>query len=114
MKQPTPDVDEDDVRRVLLRDYPESDFDSIWKAIEAVEVREKWRVVLACLKTGGGSTEKLRYQLKDASGYYREIISEAEYPKYTKKMFHIEKLPEAEQQAICDQDWKQYEAWLKK
>jgi hypothetical protein len=29
-----------------------------------------------------------------------------------KRMFRIEKLPEAEQQRIIDEDWRQYQEWL--
>jgi hypothetical protein len=110
--QPTPDVGEADVRRVLKRDYPPEVQEELWGIIERLEVIEKWRVVLGCLKTGGGSVDKLRYQLKDATGYYREILGEAEYPLATKRWFHIEKLTDAEREAIYDKDWKQYQEWL--
>jgi hypothetical protein len=111
---PTPDVDEEDVRRVLRRDYSHADLDELWEVIAQVEVVEKWRVMMACLKVGGGSVEKLRGELANASGWWREIISEAEYPEATKKTFRIDKFSPEEQRAIFDRDWKQYEAWLKR
>jgi len=114
MGQRTPEVGEEDARRILLRDYPPADFDSIWKTIESLEVREKWRVVLGCLKNGAGSTEKLRWQLEDAPGYYREIVGEAEYPKATKRWSRFDRMSEEERQALYDEDWRQYEAWLRR
>lgn len=45
-------------------------------------------------------------------GYYREIISEAEYPFYTKKMFRIDKLTGQEKADIIEKDKKQYLNWF--
>jgi hypothetical protein len=80
--------------------------------IGSVEVREKARVVLACLKNAKGNLEKLKAELADASGYWREIISEAEYPYYTKKMFRIERLSAREKEQIIEKDKSQYLKWL--
>ena len=114
MSQHTPDVDERDVERVLVRDYAHADLDAIRKRIGEIEHREKWRVILACFKNGGGSVEKLAGELANAEGWYREIISEAEYPRATRSWSRIQELPEAEQQKIYDADWRQYEEWLKR
>jgi hypothetical protein len=54
--------------------------DEILALIATVEVREKPRVVLACLKIADGNVDRLRNELANASGYYREILSEAESP----------------------------------
>ena len=114
MTQPTPDVDEEDVRRILRRDYSHADLTEITAMIDRLEVREKWRVVLGCLKIGGGAVEKAKAELTNASGYYREILGEAEYPEATKKWFRIEKFSPEERQAIYDRDWRQYEEWLRR
>jgi transposase-like protein len=45
--------------------------------IRDVEVREKPRVILACLKNANGNLEKLQAELANAAGYWREIIGEA-------------------------------------
>jgi hypothetical protein len=112
LSQPTPSVIDGDVERIVRRDYPPSALEEIRRLIAAVEVREKPRVVLACLKIAGGDVEHLRNQLADASGYYREIISEAEYPLATRRWFRIESLPDDEIRAIYDKDWRQYSDWL--
>ena len=110
--QPTPSVNENDVERVLRRDYPTNLVDEILALIATVEVREKPRVVLACLKIANGNVDRLRNELANASGYYREILSEAEYPLATKRWSRIEFLPEDEVRAIYEKDWRQYSEWL--
>jgi hypothetical protein len=114
VSQPTPTVDEKDVERVLRRDYPPNLVDEILALIATVEVREKPRVVLGCLKIAAGNVDKLRRELADASGYYREILGEAEYPLATKRWFRIDTLSDDEVRAIYDKDWQQYSAWLKR
>ena len=110
--QPTPSVDESDVERIVRRDYPANVVAEILELIATVEVREKPRVALACLKIAGGNLDRLRRELSDASGYYREILGEAEYPLATKRWSRIESLPEDEVRAIYDKDWRQYSEWL--
>jgi hypothetical protein len=43
-----------------------------------------------------------------------EIIGEAEYPNYTKKMFRIDRLSADEQNRIIEKDKAQYLAWLQR
>jgi hypothetical protein len=113
MAQYIPDVSDHDVERIVERDFPADAQDAIHEMIRGLEVREKTRVVLACLKNAKGSLDKLRGELANASGYWREIIGEAEYPNYTKKMFRIDKLSADEQERIIEKDKNQYLAWLR-
>ena len=112
MRQPTPSVTEDDVERIVRRDFPALVVNDILALISKVEVREKPRVVLACLKIADGNLERLRANLADASGYYRELLGEAEYPLATKRWFRIESLSDDEVRAIYEKDWRQYSDWL--
>jgi len=114
MDQPTPDVSEEDVRRILQRDFPHADIAALWRTIEELDLRERWRVAAACLKNAGGSVDKLRGELGAAGGWYREIILEAEYPGAAKKMFRWDRLSETEKQAIYDKDWQQYDEWFRR
>ena len=81
LKQPAPIVDMDDVERVLLRDYPPEVAAETRQTVSALDVREKVRVVLACLKVAKGDYRLLKNTLRDAPGYYRERLGEAEYPR---------------------------------
>jgi len=72
MRQPTPSVTEDDVERIMRRDYPATIAVEILDLIATVRVWEKPRVVLACLKIANGDLDRLRANLADASGYYRD------------------------------------------
>jgi hypothetical protein len=74
--------------------------------IQSIQVIEKHRVILACLKNAGGDVQKLKGHLNEAPGYYREIIAEAEYPFYTKKMFRIEQACRTGKADIIEKDKK--------
>lgn len=97
---------------MLRRDFPAEAQDELRRLIEQVEVIEKHRVVLACMKCAAGDVGKLKGNLNEASGYYRELLGEAEYPHWMKKMFRIERLPEAEKAKIIEKDKAQYLNWL--
>ena len=117
MSQPHPTVTRADVERIVRRDFPD-------RAAEILAMlneygpedwhREADRVHLAILKLSAGSIEQLRSQLEAAKSDYREVLSPAEYPGYTKRMFRIDRLSSDEQQRIIDADWKQYQDWFSK
>ena len=112
MAQFVPQVSQEDIQRVLQRDFPVEHWQELREMIQLVQVREKDRVILACMKNADGDVHKLKGNLNEAAGYYREIISEAEYPYYSKKMFSIDKLTENEKAEIIERDKKQYLDWL--
>jgi hypothetical protein len=112
MPQYVPTVSDQDVARIVRRDYPVELHAVIHRMIQCVDVREKPRVILACLKNASGDVEKLKGELVNAEGYWREIISEAEYPNYTKKMFRMDRLSVEEQERIIERDKNQYLNWL--
>ena len=112
MTQHIPEVTEADIDRIVRRDYPPEFHDEIHERIRAVEVIDKTRVIMACLKAGKGDMNTCRGHLANASGWWREIISEAEYPNYTKVWFHDERLSTEERERIIEKDKTQYLAWL--
>src|SRR5262245_7886419 len=114
MSQPTPDISEEDVERILRRDYSHANLGELRASIGRLDLREKWRVAVACMKNAGGDVQKLQGELAAAEADYRDVLSEAEYPEATRKWFRIEKFSEAERQAIYDRDWRQYEEWLRR
>lgn len=112
MNQFVPQVSDSDVERIIRRDHPVEEQEDIREIIRQLEVSEKPRIVLACLKNSGGDIAKLKRELAEARGYYREQIGEAEYPNYMKKIFRIDTLSEAEKAGIVEKDKNQYLAWL--
>lgn len=112
MAQYVPDVSAGDIERIVRRDYPSELHGAIQETIRGVEVREKARVILACLKNANGNFQKLKSDLINAGGYWREIIDEAEYPNYTKKMFRIDRLSADAIERIIEEDKSQYLKWL--
>jgi hypothetical protein len=113
--QPIPDVTPDDVERVVRRDFPEEQFDSVMVVVNGyLSKRERSRVQLASLKLANGDLDALRKHIATALEDFRDILAPAEYPEYSKHGFRVRELDPKEQQRIIASDWEQYEAWLKR
>ena len=78
--------------------------------------RERYRVQLAALKLANGNLKRLRYAIEDAKRDYRDVLAPAEYPSYLKETSIASRpAPDAgAMQRIFEEDWAQYEDWLKK
>lgn len=116
--QPTPQVTAQDVDRVVRRDFPGVPLAGIYSILarygEDSFHRETDRVRLAVLKLASGDVSRLKTEIEGATCDYRDTLAAAEYPGYSKKMFHIDRLAETEKKKIIDSDWIQYEEWLRK
>ncbi len=111
--QRTPDVTSDDVERIVSRDFPAESRAAILDLIDAVTVREKDRVVLACLKVSDGDVSRLKGNLENAPDYWREIISEAEYPGASKQRSNLTDATVEVKEQVYAADWSQYVEWLR-
>jgi len=117
--QPIPQVTPDDVDRVVCRDFTADEYATV-KAMLSEYGTEKWhreptRLQLAALKVANGSVQKLRACIDSAKIDYRDALASAEYPAYLKKIgFRVREFPERERRQIIDEDWRQYEEWLKR
>jgi hypothetical protein len=117
MTQPTPSVTEADVERIVRRDFPPEQFQTVMSILDEYGhekwMREKPRVQLAVLKLASGNLQTLRREMETAKCDYRDVLSPAEYPLYSKKWSRMKSLSEEEKQQIIDSDWQQYDRWLK-
>ena len=118
MDQPVPDVSEQDVIRVVQRDFAPEQFDAVMTILSEYGT-EDWqrghhRVRLAVLKLAGGDLDAVRSQVEVAKCDYRDILAYAEYPDYMKMVPPSERIAEQDRQKIIRSDWNQYESWLKK
>jgi hypothetical protein len=117
-QQPIPTVTPEDVERVARREFPGDQFANVMALLDECGAktgqRGGSRVQLATLKLAEGQLKKLRSFVKSAKRDYRDVLLWAEYPGYSKLGFRIRELPAKEHQRIIDDDWKQYEEWLRK
>jgi hypothetical protein len=114
-RQPVPNVNSDDVKRILRRDFPDAQFEEATAIV--TEFTSRWesaRVQLAALKMADGNLDSLRRHVASAKQDYRDILVAAEYPDYWKAPSGGDKLSESERKRIVDADWQQYESWLRK
>jgi hypothetical protein len=110
MSQPTPHYTEDDLKRVIARDFPAKSVTEVMTLLASYGAeswqREILRVQMACLKCANGDVIGLRRAVSRACSDYRDVLAEAEYPEY----MHAHG-PEAQKTAI-ESDWRQLQAWL--
>ena len=107
MSQFIPEITEEDITRILERDFPAGSHSEIREAFNKVQTQEKLRVIAACLKNSNRDIGRLLNELENANGFWREIISEAEYPK-------VRKARNMTEQQISEKRRLQYEQWFGK
>jgi len=114
-KQPTPEVTDEDVARIVYRDFVESEVEEVLSLLDEYGIeerhREHARVRLAALKLANGSINRLRSAIENAKCDYRDTLGPAEYSGYLKHFNN--KMTEAEKREIIDSDWKKYQEWLR-
>jgi hypothetical protein len=118
ISQPIPQVTPDDVERVVCRDFTADEYATVTSMLGEYGTeswhREPVRLQLAVLKVANGSVHKLQACIDSAKRDYRDTLAAAEYPAYFKIGFRIRELSAKERRRIIDEDWRQYEEWLKK
>ena len=120
VRQPVPNVSEDDVRRIVQRDFPPEQIDPAMSVLREYGVKkcegEHARVYLAALKLANGSLEKLKREIEAANRDFRDIIAAAEYPRYFRaaSMVSMNGASRREKERIIAEDWQQYECWLRR
>jgi len=114
VEQPTPDVTEADVERILRRDFPAKDVTRVESLLRELGPRMSARVVLAVLKLSNGSIQAVRENVEAARLDWRDIIAEAEYPTYLRRVPGAGRLSPQQRDQIIQADWEQYARWLKR
>jgi len=117
VRQPVPDVTEKDVERIVRRDFPREQYDTVMGVLREYSQRrllkECSRVHLAALKLAQGHLERVRLYIGHAERDYRDVLAPAEYPEYMKAGFEVRRMSRKEQKRIVDSDWEQYQMWLR-
>ena len=110
MEQPTPTYEDQDLERVVFRDYGSAKLPEVKSVLELYGTeewqREPLRVQMACLKLANGNIEELNKYVEVACQDYRDVLAWAEYSAYMKA-----KTAEQQRKAI-ESDWKELQTWL--
>ena len=90
MNQPIPEVAENDIIRIVQRDFPPKQFDAVMPILNEYGT-EDWqrgvnRVRLAVLKLVGGDLQALRHEIDVARSDYRDVLAYAEYSECMQKV----------------------------
>jgi hypothetical protein len=118
MGQPIPKVSDKDVERIAIRDFGKDKLSEVMSILKEYGEQD-WnrpgspRVRLAILKLADGDWDQLSRQVKIAIQDYRDVLTMAEYPRWTKEI-GFEKANKKIEHEIIDDDWRQYTQWLEK
>jgi hypothetical protein len=106
-----PDVSNIDVERVLKREYALGQIEQVYMFISLYGLKERPRLVLACLKKAKGNFKDLCSYLFHAQDYCMEYMAFSESPN-SLGVKEFDKLSEQEKERIVNLDKKQYLDWL--
>jgi hypothetical protein len=118
MEQPVPRVTEEDVKRIALRDFGTEHLSQVMEILQEYG-KQEWnrpgspRVRLAILKLAHGDLEKLKEHTKLAIQDFRDVLTMAEYPRFTIEIGFNEADKKTEHEVISD-DWEQYREWFER
>ena len=114
--QPIPKVGDEDVERIVRRDFPLALQEQVRAAL-ARYGREPWereppRVRLAILRLAHGDAAAVERHLRVAKTDYRDVLAAAEYPGASIEWGKLSALTADERAKLHAADWEQYRAWL--
>ena len=117
IEQPVPNITDKDVKRIALRDFGEALLFEVFSILNEYG-KQDWnepssRVQLAILKLANGDINKLSEQTKVAIRDYRDVLAEAEYPRYSKEI-GLGDVEEDYRNRVINDDWLQYSQWFEK
>lgn len=116
MKQPIAKVSDEDIKRIIIRDFPKNEFSEIESILQSYRSESKSganRVYAAVLKLSIGDFNLLKNYIEKAKRDYRDVIAMSEYPSYSKYALN-DNLTNFEEQKLINEDWIQYQSWLNK
>jgi hypothetical protein len=116
MEQKTPEISNSDIKRIIKRDFSQSEFvetENILQLYKSESESGRNRVFASILKLSNGDLELLKKFVEKAKYDFRDIISLSEYPSYTEHAFGND-LSEQKKKQLIEDDWSQYKYWFDK
>ena len=112
--QPVAKVKSKTIERIIRRDYG-GNFHEVKRKLESVRSDAPGglnRLSAAVLKLANGHVSKIDSLIKKCNLDFRDVVSEAEYPRFFK--LASSKIESREARAIYLSDWIDYTRWLNK
>ncbi len=113
--QPIPDVSNEDVERIAVRDFPDK-YGEVMRLLadfHSPRTKEYDRVRMAILKIAAGDSSRLPELIAGANRDYRDALAAAEYPNYMRLDFR-KSHSQIERKRAIEADWQQYQDWLQR
>ena len=113
LEQPVSKGTQEDVVRIVRRDFAPAEVDAAFVLLDAYET---WpgavRVRLAALKCANGDLVKLQRALEEARVDYRDVLIDAEYPINYRLTMKTKKASPEELDVSIREDSENYNDWL--
>ncbi len=113
-KQPVPKITESILEKIIARDF-KGELANVKDVLEKIESDSdigKKRISAAILKLADGNLKEVEKYIQDGNIDFRDIISQAEYPRCSKLGFEAINNPNIKK--VYLEDWKEYTKWLNK
>lgn len=113
MNQENSDISNDDIHRIVTRDFPESEVALVFQTLAQYtgdSEKGRNRIHAAILKLSKGEVERVAEYTMIALHDYRDVIAEAEYPNYSKCALTELGVSERDRLLLADQE--QYKQWF--
>ena len=113
-EQPAAKISDAELEFLIERDFPDN-FDLIKEKLNQIQSDSqngKNRIGAAVLKLANSEINKIHYLINKANGDFRDIISEAEYPRASE--YGFEEPGEKELRTAYLNDWQEYVEWKNK
>ena len=113
-KQPVPNITESILEKIIERDFGKNSAEvkTKLKRIESDSESGKRRISAAILKLANGNLIDLENFIKAANVDFRDVISQAEYPRCSELGFEAMEKPGIGK--VYLEDWEEYTEWLNK
>lgn len=111
MEQKIPNITNDDIKRIIERDFPKNtDIANILNRYTSETEKGRNRVHAAILKIAACSVEKIEKYVEVAIVDYRDVLYWAEYSNYSK--FVLQVISAEKKSELINEDWNEYNEWL--
>ena len=114
MEQPIPNITKTILERIIERDFNENSaaVKIKLKQIESDSESGKNRISAAILKLANGNLKQVEKYITVSKVDFRDVISQAEYPRCSELGFEAMEKPGIEK--VYLEDWNEYSEWLNK